>query len=187
MPDGRSLFPHWVRPTLLSLPGAVKSHVALFVSSFPVTIGPPPLHLPLSAARCPFQFKLKSYFFSLAFETSHGLSCHLLFNSITLFYMDENHFWTWLIWEKKKKHWIQTRNKLTSSQPASQLHCHSASVPGQCPQRASQWAQIWPTNPRAHFTSQVGHNGKLTATFRYPSICVRDVFLKAAISMKFYT
>lgn len=61
-----------VCPLSLSLPGAVKSHVALFVSSFlvPVTTGPSTLpSLSLSAAQCPVQFNLKSDFsFALAFS-----------------------------------------------------------------------------------------------------------------------
>lgn len=56
-------------PLWLSLPRAVKSHMALFVSSFyvPATTGWGLLlsHLPLSAAQYTFQFKLKADFFSL--------------------------------------------------------------------------------------------------------------------------
>lgn len=159
----------------LSLPGAIKIYMALLASSLcvPVTIGPSISPSPSLSSKVSFPIEAEIRLLPcLCFTTSHGLSCHLLFNSIILFYMHKNPIWIWLVWKKSR---IQTRSKLTSSQPASQLHCHFAPVQGQCPQKANQWAWMWPTNPQAQSISQVGHNGKVWDSYWqiFFSLCKR--------------
>lgn len=109
----------------------------LFASSFfvPVTMGPSALPSPLSAAQCPFQFKLKSDSLSLAFASPPPVA------SLVIYYLTQSphYICTGTISEYgcsgKKKIRIQTRSKLTSSQPASKIHCHSAPGLSQGPQK----------------------------------------------------
>lgn len=97
----------------------------LFASSFfvPVTMGPSALPSPLSAAQCPFQFKLKSDSLSLAFASPPPVA------SLVIYYLTQSphYICTGTISEygcseKKKNIRMQTRSKLTSSQPASKIH-----------------------------------------------------------------
>ena len=58
----------------------------LFASSFfvPVTMGPSALPSPLSAAQCPFQFKLKSDSLSLAFASPPPVA------SLVIYYLTQS-------------------------------------------------------------------------------------------------
>lgn len=105
------VFNAWHRFTLhracalsLSLPGAIKIYMALLASSLcvPVTIGPSISPSPSLSSKVSFPIEAEIRLLPcLCFTTSHGLSCHLLFNSIILFYMHKNPIWIWLVWKKK--------------------------------------------------------------------------------------
>lgn len=96
-----------------------------------------PSRLPLLATHRPFQFKLKSDSFCLVFAFPPPVAC------LVIYYLAQSPYYicTRTISEYgwcQKKMRIQTRSKLTSSQPASQLHCHSAPVLGPGPQSRQQ-------------------------------------------------
>ena len=83
------IFPCWVL-SLLSQPSwAANSHMDLFASSFfvPVTMGPSALPSPLSAAQCPFQFKLKSDSLSLAFASPPPVA------SLVIYYLTQSPYY----------------------------------------------------------------------------------------------
>lgn len=178
---------HRVCPLSLSLPGAIKSYMALFASFVfvPVTTGPSISPSPSLSSSVSFPIEAEIRLFPcLCFTTSRGLSWHLLFNSIIPFYMHNNHIWIWLVWKKLGSK-PEANSLLLNPPPSSIVILLQSWTNAPRGPTSEHWSGQQILKPNQFLRLDTMQNFE-TATYGYSSVCVRDVFPKTDVWMKFH-